>query len=78
MRLACTRDNAGSPGSRTGGGGPITDEDLNAYIDGQLPYNRRRNIERLIVTDDAVRVQVESLRRVRELVRLAFTLNKKE
>ena len=57
---------------------PVSDEDLNAYIDGQLPYNRRRNIERLIATDDAVRVQVESLRRVRELVRLAFTLNKKE
>ncbi len=57
---------------------PISDEDLNAYIDGQLPYNRRRDIERLIVTDDAVRVQVESLRRVRELVCLAFPLNKKE
>jgi anti-sigma factor RsiW len=54
---------------------PVSDEDLNAYIDGQLPYNRRRDIERLIVTDDAMRVQVESLRRVRELVRLAFTLS---
>lgn len=29
MRLDCTRDNTGS---RTGGGGPITDEVLNAYI----------------------------------------------
>lgn len=57
---------------------PVSDEDLNAYIDGQLPHNRQRDIERLIATDDAVRVQVESLRRVRELVRLAFTLNKKE
>ena len=57
---------------------PISDEDLNAYIDGQLPHNRQRDIERLIATDDAVRVQVESLRRVRELVRSAFTLNKKE
>ena len=57
---------------------PVSDEDLNAYIDGQLPHNRRRDIERLIATDAAVRVQVESLRRVRELVRLAFTLNKKE
>lgn len=44
---------------------------MNAYIDGQLPHNRQRDIERLIATDDAVRVQVESLRRVRELVRLA-------
>lgn len=57
---------------------PVSDEDLSAYIDGQLPHNRRRDIERLIVTDDAVRVQVESLRRVRELVRLAFPINKKE
>ena len=57
---------------------PVSDEDLNAYIDGQLPHNRRRDIERLIATDDAVRAQVESLRRVRGLVRLAFTSNKKE
>jgi anti-sigma factor RsiW len=56
----------------------VLDEDLNAYIDGQLPHHRQRDIERLIANDDAVRVQVESLRRVRELVRLAFTLNKKE
>ncbi len=57
---------------------PISDEDLNAYIDGELTGGRRRAIERLIASDDAVRVQVESLRRVRELVRLAFPLNKKE
>ena len=75
MRLACTRDNTGS---RTGGGGPITDEDLNAYIDGELTADRRCEVERLIASDEDVRVQVESLRRVRELVRLAFTLNKKE
>jgi anti-sigma factor RsiW len=56
----------------------VLDKDLNAYIDGQLPHNRQRDIERLIVIDDAVRVQVESLRRVRELARLAFPLNKKE
>lgn len=37
---------------------PVSDEDLNAYIDGQLPHNRQRDIERLIATDDAVRVQV--------------------
>jgi len=29
---------------------PVSDEDLNAYIDGQLPHNRRRDIERLIAT----------------------------
>jgi anti-sigma factor RsiW len=57
---------------------PVSDEDLNAYIDGELPADRRCEVKRLIATDDAVRVQVESLRRVRELVRLAFTLNKKE
>lgn len=34
---------------------PVSDEDLNAYIDGQLPHNRQRDIERLIATDDAVR-----------------------
>lgn len=30
---------------------PVSDEDLNAYIDGQLPHNRRRDIERLIAID---------------------------
>jgi len=57
---------------------PVSDEDLNAYIDGQLPPTRRRDVEQLIATDDAVRAEVESLRRVRELVRMAFTPNKKE
>jgi len=56
----------------------ISDCELSAYVDAQLPAADRRDIERLIATDDAVRVQVESLRRVRELVRLAFPLNKKE
>lgn len=52
--------------------------DLNAYIDGQLSPTRRRDVEQLIATDDAVRAEVESLRRVRELVRMAFIPNKKE
>ena len=70
MRLACTRDNTGS---RTGGGGPITDEDLNAYIDGELTADRRCEVERLIASDDAACLHVETLRRVRGLVYLAFT-----
>jgi anti-sigma factor RsiW len=73
MRLACTRDNTGSPGNRTGGGGPIMDEDLNAYIDGELTADRRCEVERLIASDAAVCLHVETLRRVRGLVYLAFT-----
>jgi anti-sigma factor RsiW len=76
MRIACTRDNTG----RRTSGGPITAEDLNAYIDGELTGGRWRAIERLIACDAAaaVRADVESLRRLRELVRMAYTLNQEE
>ena len=51
---------------------PVSDEDLNAYIDGQLPHNRRRDIERLIASNDAARTHAEELRRVRQIVQIAF------
>ena len=69
MHLACTRDNTGS---RTGGGEPITDEDLNAYIDGELTADRRCEVERLIAYDEDVRTHAEELRRVRQIVQIAF------
>jgi anti-sigma factor RsiW len=45
---------------------------LNAYIDGELPIAKRRVLERLLVTDAALRSQVDGLAEVRALVRLAY------
>jgi anti-sigma factor RsiW len=45
---------------------------LTAYIDGELPIAKRRVLERLLVTDAAVRSQVDELADVRALVRLAY------
>jgi anti-sigma factor RsiW len=42
---------------------------LNAYVDGELPVAKRQALERLLVTDAAVRSQ---LAEVRALVRLAY------
>jgi anti-sigma factor RsiW len=56
----------------------ISDRELNAYVDAQLPAADRRDIERLIAADDAVRVQVESLLRVCRLVRMAYLFPGKE
>ena len=57
---------------------PVSGEDLNAYIDGQLPHNRRRDIERLIGGDSGVRTRMKALLCLRELVRNAYQPDKKE
>lgn len=56
----------------------VPDEELNAYIDGELAQPRRRTIEQLIATDEHVRARIEVLLCTRELVRMAFALTRKE
>ena len=51
---------------------PISEEDLNAYVDGQLMPERRRAIERLIAGNEDVRAQIEALLQLRELVQTAY------
>ena len=58
---------SGAPPNQT-----VSNEDLNAYIDGQLQPGRRLHVERLIASDEDVRAHVEELRRVRRLVRMAY------
>lgn len=50
----------------------VTDEELNAYIDGELTSGRRRVIERLIARGETVRTRLDELLRVRRLVRMAY------
>jgi anti-sigma factor RsiW len=51
----------------------VSEEELNAYVDGELPPARRRSVERLIARDENVRARVEALQRLSELVRSALS-----
>lgn len=51
---------------------PVSDEELNAYVDGELPRAERQKLAQLIMVDARLRERVSQLERVRTLVRLAF------
>lgn len=51
---------------------PVSDEELNAYVDGELLRAERQKLAQLIVVDARLRERVSQLERVRTLVRLAF------
>lgn len=59
-------------GARAATGPSISEQDLNAYVDGQLTPARRRAIEQLIAGNEHVRAQVEALLLLRELVQAAY------
>lgn len=67
---------------KTGSGVPpnqtVSNEDLNAYIDGQLPPERRLHLERLIARDETVRTRLNELLRVCRTVRMAYLFPDKE
>jgi anti-sigma factor RsiW len=63
----------GANGAGIGSPALVPDEELNAYIDGELAQPRRRAIERLIASDERVRARIEVLLCTRELVRMAYT-----
>ncbi len=67
------KTSSGAPPNQT-----VSDEDLNAYIDGQLQPERRPHVERLIARDETARTQLDGLLRVRRLVRMAYRFPGKE
>lgn len=56
----------------------VTDEEMNAYIDGELTGGRLRAIERLIARDETVRTRLNELLRMHRLVRMAYRFPGKE
>jgi anti-sigma factor RsiW len=52
--------------------GAVSEQDLNAYMDGELPTAKRRTLELRLATDSAVRSRLTKLVQVRTLVRLAY------
>lgn len=56
----------------------VTDEELNAYIDGEQTGGVRRAIERLIASDETVRTRLDELLGVRRLFRMAYLFPGKE
>lgn len=50
----------------------VSELDLNAYMDGELPTAKRRALELRLATDSAVRSRLAELVQVRTLVRLAY------
>lgn len=67
---------------KTGSGAPpnqtVSNEDLNAYIDGELQPGRRLHVERLIARDETVRTRLNELLRVCRHVRMAYLFPGKE
>lgn len=51
---------------------PITDADLNAYVDGEVTPDRREEIEAFLIADPTQAVRVETWRRQNEIIRAAF------
>ncbi len=51
---------------------PISERELNAYVDAQLPVMECRRIERMLAVDGALRRRVAELRRLSELIRYAY------
>jgi anti-sigma factor RsiW len=67
----------GANGAGIGSPALVPDEELNAYIDGEMAQPRRRAIEQLIASDEHVRARIEVLLCTRELVRTAYSPDKK-
>lgn len=61
------KTSSGTPPNQT-----VSNEDLNAYIDGQLQPGRRLHVERLIARDETVRTRLNELLRVCRLVQMAY------
>ena len=51
---------------------PITDADLNAYVDGEATAERRDEIETYLVAEPLHAAQIETWRRQNEIIRAAF------
>ncbi len=51
---------------------PALEQDLNAYIDGELPMEQRQALELRMVTDTTTRSRIDELTRVQALFRLAY------
>lgn len=67
------KTSSGTPPNQT-----VSNEDLNAYIDGQLQPGRRLHVERLIARDETVRTRLNELLRVCRLVQIAYLFPGKE
>jgi len=51
---------------------PITDGDLNAYVDGEISPERRDEVEASLIAEPAQAARIETWRRQNEIIRAAF------
>jgi anti-sigma factor RsiW len=51
---------------------PITDGDLNAYVDGEISPERRDEVEVYLIAEPAQAARIETWRRQNEIIRAAF------
>jgi anti-sigma factor RsiW len=51
---------------------PITDSDLNAYVDGEISPEQRDEIEAFLIAEPAQAARIETWRRQNEIIRAAF------